>query len=214
MRGGIEGGAPAKSQASTRALLSAETEGYTFKSLELQAPLIMPATAAAGTAPPPPDVLKIGAVAARTGTTTPTIRFYEEIGLLPAAERQAGGQRRYGEDDVRRLTFIRRCREFGFSVEQVRELVALIEDPARSCADARELAHAHLTAVRVKLAELQALKRDMVRFVERCDAECVGGPGPSCVPLAALAHRDGAPTLPTTRDSRPSARRRPARRRA
>jgi DNA-binding transcriptional MerR regulator len=64
--------------------------------------------------------LKIGALAKRTGTNGPTIRYYEEIGLLPAAERQPGGQRTYGEDDVKRLTFIRRCREFGFSVDQVR----------------------------------------------------------------------------------------------
>ena len=153
----------------------------------------MPATTSASTAAAPRELLKISVLAARSGTTTPTIRFYEEIGLLPTADRQAGGQRRYDDDDVRRLTFIRRCREFGFSVEQVRELVALIEDPARSCTDARELAHTHLGAVRAKLAELRALERDMARFVERCDNECVGGPGPSCVPLAELAYRDQTP---------------------
>lgn len=65
----------------------------------------------------------------------------------------------------------------GVTSEQVRELVALIEDPARSCADAREIADTHLSAVRSKMAELRALERDMVRFVERCDTECVGGPG-------------------------------------
>lgn len=146
------------------------------------------------TAPhPAAGLLRISVLATRTGTTTPTIRFYEEIGLLPTAARQGGGQRRYGEEDVRRLTFIRRCREFGFSVEQVRELVALIEDTARSCTDVREIAHAHLGAVRAKLAELRALERDMARFVERCDTECVGGPGPSCVPLAELAYRDRTP---------------------
>lgn len=155
------------------------------------------------------ELLKISVLAARTGTTTPTIRFYEEIGLLPAADRQEGGQRRYGEEDVRRLTFIRRCREFGFSVEQVRELVALIEDPARSCTDAREIAQGHLGAIRAKLAELKALERDMVRFVERCDTQCVGGPGPSCVPLAELAYRDRAPA--SARSPRSVTRRQPAR---
>ena len=134
------------------------------------------------------EPLKISALAAATGTTTPTIRFYEEIGLLPEATRQSGGQRRYGIEDVNRLTFIRRCRDFGFSVEQVRTLVSLIQDSSRSCTEARDIAHAHLDAVRAKLAELRALERDIVRFVDRCDRECLGGPGPTCVPLTELAH--------------------------
>ena len=154
-----------------------------------------------------PERLKIGALAARTDTTTPTIRFYEEIGLLPAADRQSGGQRQYGEEDVRRLTFIRRCREFGFSVEQVRELVALIQDSARSCTDAREIAHTHLNAVRAKLTELRALEREMARFVERCDTECAGGPGHSCTPLAELAYRDGASASAPVRKPRSGVRR-------
>jgi DNA-binding transcriptional MerR regulator len=139
---------------------------------------------------PTSETLKIGALATATGTTTPTIRFYEEIGLLPAATRQTGGQRRYGIEDVKRLTFIRRCRDFGFPVEQVRELVNLIQDSSRSCTEVRDIAHAHLDAVRRKLAELRALERDIARFVERCDSECVGGPGPSCVPLTELT-REG-----------------------
>ena len=69
--------------------------------------------------------LKIGALARQTGTSAPTIRYYEEIGLLRPAGRQAGNQRIYGEADVRSLTFIRRCRDFGFSIDQIRELVAL-----------------------------------------------------------------------------------------
>src|SRR6478672_12961087 len=97
------------------------------------------------------DTFKIGALAERTGTNAPTIRYYEEIGLLKAAIRQGGGQRTYGEADVRRLTFIRRCREFGFSVEQVRSLVGLLEDRERSCMHAREVAVQHLADVRSKL---------------------------------------------------------------
>jgi DNA-binding transcriptional MerR regulator len=68
--------------------------------------------------------LKIGELAELTGMSVPTIRYYEQIGLLPRAPRQAGGQRVYSRDDVERLTFIRRCREFDFSIEQVRALVA------------------------------------------------------------------------------------------
>ena len=72
--------------------------------------------------------MRIGTLADRTGTNVPTIRYYESIGLLPQAARQEGRQRVYGERDVERLTFIRRCREFGFSVEQVRSLEALGRD--------------------------------------------------------------------------------------
>lgn len=131
--------------------------------------------------------LKIGELAERTGTTTPTIRYYESIGLLPPAARQRGGQRRYAPSDVRRLVFIRRCRNFGFSVEQVRDLAELVEDASRCCTDARDLAQAHLEHVRAKLGELRTLEREIAAFVARCETECAGGPGPSCVPLTDLA---------------------------
>jgi DNA-binding transcriptional MerR regulator len=131
--------------------------------------------------------LKIGALARRTGTNAPTIRYYEEIGLLPRPERQDSGQRRYGDDDVRRLTFIRRCRDFGFPIEQVRALAALMDDPNRSCVEARDLALGHLAAVRQKLAELKALERSLAGFAADCDSRCVGGPAPDCVILEDLA---------------------------
>ena len=82
--------------------------------------------------------LKIGALAERTGTNAPMIRYYESIGLLPQPHRHDGGQRTYSEADVKRLTFIRRCREFGFPIGKVRTLVGLTQDPARSCTEARE----------------------------------------------------------------------------
>lgn len=136
--------------------------------------------------------LKIGALAERTGTNAPTIRYYEQIGLLRSADRQSGGQRVYGDADVRRLTFIRRCREFGFSIEQVRALVALVQDPKSSCIHARDLAQEHLVAVRAKLAGLKALERSIAGFVASCDASCAGGPGPDCVILEDLAIPRGA----------------------
>jgi DNA-binding transcriptional MerR regulator len=131
--------------------------------------------------------LKIGALARQTGTNAPTIRYYEEIGLLPSAGRQAGNQRVYGEADVRSLTFIRRCRDFGFSIDQVRELAAFLRDPLSTCADARDLAQEHLQTVRAKLAELKALERSIAAFVANCDASCAGGPGPDCVILDDLS---------------------------
>jgi DNA-binding transcriptional MerR regulator len=131
--------------------------------------------------------LRIGALAERTGTNAPTIRYYEEIGLLRRADRQASGQRAYGDEDVKRLTFIRRCRDFGFSIDQVRSLVALVKDRERSCMDARDLAQEHLEAVRAKLNELNALERSIAGFIATCDASCAGGPGPECSILEDLA---------------------------
>ncbi len=130
--------------------------------------------------------LKIGELAQSTGTNSPTIRYYESIGLLPVPGRQTGGQRRYGADDVRRLLFIRRCREFGFSVQQVRNLAGLVADDSRCCTEARDVAQAHLESVRAKLAELRTLEREIASFVERCDSVCAGGPGSACIPLAEL----------------------------
>jgi DNA-binding transcriptional MerR regulator len=134
-----------------------------------------------------PD-LKIGEPARRTGTNAPTVRYYEQIGLLPPASRRDGGQRSYGEEDVRRLTFIRRCRDFGFSIEQVRSLAALVQDRERSCLEARNLAQCHLDAVRARLDELKALEQTIARFVKSCEGACTGGPGPDCVILEDL-HR-------------------------
>ena len=135
--------------------------------------------------------LRIGELADRTNTSAPTIRYYEEIGLLRPATRQAGNQRVYSRQDVDRLTFIRRCREFDFSIEQVRMLVSLLDDPKSSCMDARDLAAKHLEDVRSKMRELKALERSLVSFVNACDTSCVGGPGPDCVILGDLGRHCG-----------------------
>ena len=134
-----------------------------------------------------PD-LRIGELARLTGTTAPTIRYYEQIGLFPPASRRSGGQRSFDGEDVKRLTFIRRCRDFGFSIEQVRVLAALVQDRGRSCLEARDLAYNHLKTVRAKLAELKRLEQTMARFVKDCEMGCVGGPGPDCAILEDL-HR-------------------------
>lgn len=132
--------------------------------------------------------LKIGELAQSTRTNPPTIRYYEEIGLLPMPAREAGGQRRYGEEDRRRLTFIRQCRQFGFPIEQVRSFVALTEDRERSCTEARVIAADHLSSVRGKLAELRKLERNLADFIQACDAACTGGPGPDCVVLREMTN--------------------------
>jgi DNA-binding transcriptional MerR regulator len=142
------------------------------------------------------DGLRIGILAERTGTNAPTIRYYEEIGLLRPADRQRGGQRVYGEEDLKRLTFIRRCRQFGFPLEQVRSLVALLDDRSRSCMEARDLAHEHLAAVRAKLSDVRALESSLAGFLARSETACAGGPGPDCVMLEDLCE---APMSATSR---------------
>ncbi len=142
--------------------------------------------------------MKIGQLASATQTTPPTIRYYESIGLLPPALRQAGSQRIYGDTDVRRLTFIRRCREFGFPIEKVRLLVSLVQHRERSCMEARDIAAGHLAEVRQKLHELQGLERSIAAFVESCDQSCAGGTTSDCVMLEELAEGSGLATRVAT----------------
>lgn len=147
--------------------------------------------------------LKIGALAQRTGTSPPTIRYYEEIGLLPPAPRREGGQRTYGDEDVSRLTFIRRCRDFGFGIDQVRALAGLMGDKNRSCIEARDIGQQHLDQIRAKLIELKALERSLATFVASCDTTCAGGPGADCVILEDLARSAPFAVSPSTSRPRP-----------
>ena len=131
--------------------------------------------------------MTIGKLAGATRCTIPTIRYYEEIGLLPEAHRRMSKHRIYDHTDLRRLSFIRRCRDFGFPIKQIRELVALMGSPERDCTAARDLAQVHLIEVGQKLKELRALERSLKRFVEDCSAQCAGGPARECIILEDLA---------------------------
>ena len=124
--------------------------------------------------------MRIGILAELAGTTVPTVRYYEQIGLLRPAARQGGGQRTYDREDVRRLAFVRRCREFGFSIEEVRALVSLTGDRNAACTDARDLAERHLEAVRLKLTELKALETSIASLVSNCNSTCAGGAATDC----------------------------------
>ena len=135
-------------------------------------------------------VLTIGALAKSAGATTPTIRYYEEIGLLPPAGRSASGQRVYEDADVERLTFIRRCRDFGFSIDQVRLLSGLSISADRDCSEVGNIAKTHLAEVRNKLVELRGLEKSLAAFVSQCDDACAGGPGRECVVFKSM----GAPS--------------------
>jgi MerR family transcriptional regulator, copper efflux regulator len=132
-------------------------------------------------------VLTIGALAREAGVSTPTIRYYEEIGLLPPAGRGTNGQRIYDDAGLQRLTFIKRCRDFGFSIDQVRVLAGLSISTGADCRGVRDIAQSHLDQVREKQAELRALASHLQRFVAACDAACIGGPGCDCIIFQEIA---------------------------
>jgi DNA-binding transcriptional MerR regulator len=134
--------------------------------------------------------LSIGALADKTGCNVPTIRYYEQVGLLPPAPRTAGGHRHYRDADLRRLQFIKRCRDFGFPIEQVRELLAMADNGDGDCAEVRDAAQAQLAAVRSRLAELRALEAKLAGFVASCDGACVGGANRDCCIIEDLSAAD------------------------
>ncbi len=132
--------------------------------------------------------LSIGQVATRTGLSVPTIRYYEEIGLVRQAGRREGGHRIYGAGELRRLTFIAHCRDLGFTIEQTRSLLAVTVDN-RPCADARSIAQTHLLAVDAKIAELKDIRRHLDGFVKQCSDACAGGSASSCAMIDDLSKR-------------------------
>ncbi|GLK73016.1 helix-turn-helix domain-containing protein [Ancylobacter dichloromethanicus] len=114
------------------------------------------------------DIFTIGDAARESGVKVPTIRYYEEIGLLPPPPRTEGGRRAYGAEDLRRLAFIRHARELGFEIEAIRTLLQLQDDPAQPCAAADAIARDHLVTVERRIASLTALRAELQRMVEGC----------------------------------------------
>lgn len=114
--------------------------------------------------------LTIGELAARTGCTAEAIRYYEREGVVPRPARAGAGRyRQYGDADVQRVAFLRRARELGFSLAEVRELLAFNDgDPARSCGDVDLLARAHLAQVDAKIAQLNALRDALAGVIDQC----------------------------------------------
>ena len=110
-------------------------------------------------------MLTIGKLSAATKVKVPTIRYYEQIGLLPEAERSGGNQRLYGKQMLERLRFIRHARDLGFPLEAVRELLSLQDDPGQSCAEVDAIARLRLKDVRARLKQLQALEAELERMV-------------------------------------------------
>jgi DNA-binding transcriptional MerR regulator len=111
----------------------------------------------------------IGEAAKHSGVKVPTIRYYEQVGLLPAPPRTEGNRRLYQKSDVRRLAFIRHARELGFDVEAIRTLLVLQDDPDQSCAAADAIARSRLVEVEQRIASLKALKTELERMVTGCE---------------------------------------------
>ncbi|WP_315786425.1 helix-turn-helix domain-containing protein [Bradyrhizobium sp. SZCCHNPS1003] len=112
--------------------------------------------------------LTIGDLAKRTGTKVETIRYYERIGLLPVPARTEGNYRAYDNDQLGRLSFIRRARDLGFSIEQVRDLLDLADQRDRSCEAVDVIAGQHLAEIERKIADLVALRDELADVIGRC----------------------------------------------
>lgn len=112
--------------------------------------------------------ISIGEAARESGVKVPTIRFYEQIGLLPSPPRSEGNRRQFDEKDLSRLSFIRHARELGFDVADIRELLALTEQPQRSCHEADSIAARHLREIEARIVKLQALSGELRRMVTDC----------------------------------------------
>lgn len=132
--------------------------------------------------------LTIGRLASAAGINLETVRYYERIGLMPPPARTTNGHRAYEQIHLRRLAFIRRARELGFSIEDIRALLALAEPSRASCAEVREIAQMHLDEVKAKLADLTKLEGILAATI----AECSGNATPSCPVLNMLATRERA----------------------
>ncbi len=113
--------------------------------------------------------MMIGQLARETATKVTTIRFYEEIGLLQPAVRNPSGRRTYRASDVERLHFVRNGRRLGFSIEEMRSLIALADKPEEDCAAAAAIAARHLADVEVRLTQLSALRDQLIVMTESCD---------------------------------------------
>jgi MerR family mercuric resistance operon transcriptional regulator len=131
-----------------------------------------------------PASLSISELSRHTGVNIETIRYYERIKMLPAPPRTASRRRVYGPAETRSLAFIRRSRELGFSLEEIRALLALSADDGKNtCAEVRQLAASHLADVRAKIADLRAMASVLSDAVRRCDA----GELPGCPLIDALS---------------------------
>lgn len=118
--------------------------------------------------------MKIGELAVATATKVETVRFYEKSGLLAPPARTSGNYRSYGDEHLRRLSFIRRARDLGFSLDDVRDLLALADDRDNSCGAVDKIASGHLAAVERKIVDLTLMRDELHRIIGSCRQGTVG----------------------------------------
>ena len=129
-----------------------------------------------------PVTLTIGALSKHTDCNIETIRYYERIGILPPPPRSAGGFRLYGEDHLKRLAFVRRSRQLGFALEEIRVLLELVDGGDYTCAEVKTLTLDHVAEIRRKIADLRKLEKVLKGMAAQCDGEEV----PACPIIEAL----------------------------
>ncbi|MBI2735943.1 MAG: helix-turn-helix domain-containing protein [Rhodospirillales bacterium] len=128
------------------------------------------------------EVLSIGSLSQRSGVNIETIRYYEKIGVMPKPGRSAGGYRTYGPEHVKRLHFVRRGRELGFALDELRGLLHLVDGHAYTCAQVHALTIEHLKDIRQKIADLKKLERVMLDMAAGCSRD----QSPECPVIDAL----------------------------
>lgn len=126
--------------------------------------------------------LKRGELAQRTGSNLETIRYYEKIGLLPEPPRSSSDYRIYDETHVRRLRFVMRGRQLGFTIEEIRNLLGLVDGRRQTCAEVRNMTEHHLNDIRGKIADLRRIENILANTA----AQCSGNEVPECAILEAL----------------------------
>ena len=126
--------------------------------------------------------MNVGDAARYSGLPAKTIRYYEEIGLI-APNRAGNGYRDYSDDDIHRLTFLRRARTLGFSIDDCRQLMALYQDRTRASQDVRAIASAHVAAIEEKIRELQSMRGTLQKLIHACH----GDKRPDCQSLEEMA---------------------------
>ena len=124
----------------------------------------------------------IGGLSRKTGCHIETIRYYERIGLLSKPPRTEGGHRLYNKEQIKRLVFIRRSRELGFSLEEIRTLLKLVDGKRYTCEEVKTVTNRHLEDVRKKISDLRKLKKTL----RAISSQCEGGLVPDCPIIDAL----------------------------
>lgn len=129
--------------------------------------------------------LTIGQLAKQADVGVETVRFYERQGLLEEPDRRASGYRQYEESVVRRLQFIRRAKELGFTLKEIKDLLSLRVDPTTTCADVKQRAESKITDIEEKIRTLQRMKRALVKVTNSCSGS---GPTSECPILDAITN--------------------------